>query len=92
MNTQNTTVVHNIKLNSKQPTSLTFNQLYEWVIWQFPEQKEDALSGAVRPPILDATWYPALIYPKEKRVQVYSHLDTSCSTPEEAAKRIPLEQ
>lgn len=89
MSKQNTTKIHNISIHLNQPTSLTFNQLYEWVIWQYPQQKNDALSGAVRPPLLESSWYPALIYPKEKRVQVYGHLDTSYKTPEEAAKHVP---
>ena len=88
MNEQETTGVHNIKLNINQPTDLSFNQLYDWVIWQFPTQTEDGLSGAVRPPIVDATWYPALIQPKEKRVQIYGHLNTLFNTPEKAAKQV----
>lgn len=91
MNEQETTVVHNIKLNINQPTALPFSQLYDWVIWQFPTQAENWLLGAVRPPITDATWYPALIQPKEKRVQIFGHLNTSFNTPEKAAKQV-LEQ
>lgn len=85
MNEQETTVVHNINLNTNQPTSFTFSQLYDWVIWQFPTQIENGLSGAVRPPIADATWYPALIQPKEKCVSVYAHVNTPFNSPEEAS-------
>jgi hypothetical protein len=88
MSKQNTIQIHNISIHLEQPTSLTFDELYEWVIWQFPQQKKGGLSGAVRPPLFGASWYPALIHPKEKRIQVYGHLDTSYSTPEEASKRI----
>lgn len=91
MTEQETTCVHNIKLNTNQPTSFTFSQLYDWVVWQFPTQTENGLSGAVHPPIADANWYPALIQPKEKRVQIYGHLNTSYNTPEKAAKQV-LEQ
>ena len=84
--------VHNISLHSEQPTPLTFDELYDWVIWQFPQQKKESLSGAVHPPLSEAGWYPALIYPKEKRVQVYAHLNTLYKTPEEAAKRISKEK
>ncbi len=80
MSKQKTTLVHNVELNADQPTSLTFTQLHEWVIWQFSQQKEDGLSGAVRPPILEAHWYPAIIHPKEKRVQVFGHLNTFYNT------------
>jgi len=85
------TLIHNIELNPAHPTILSFDQLYSWVIWQFSQHIEGGLSGAVRPPIPDTGWYPALIEPKEKRVQIYGHLDTSYSTPEEAAKKV-LEQ
>jgi len=88
MDKQETTLVHNIQLNTNQPTSLTFTQLYDWVIWQIAEPTETGLTGAVRPPIIDANWYPALIQPKEKRVQIYGHLDTSFNTPEIAAKQV----
>ncbi len=81
-------VVHKIELQREQPTELTFADLKEWVIWQFSQQPDDGLSGAVRPPIPEAQWYPARIYPKEKRVQVYGHLDTPFNTPEKAAAQI----
>lgn len=83
-----TICVHNIKLDLNQPTTFSFDQLYDWVIWQYARQTEDGLIGAVHPPQADATWYPALIQPKEKRVQVYGHLDTLYNTPEEAAKQV----
>lgn len=88
MSKPETIVVYNIELASNQPTSFSFDQLYDWVIWQYAQKTETGLSGAVRPPIADAHWFPALIQPKEKRVQIYGHLDTSCKSPEEAAKLI----
>ena len=88
MSKSETTFVYNIELETDQPTSFSFDQLYDWVIWQYAQKTESGLSGAVRPPIADAHWYPALIQPKEKRVQIYGHLDTSCQSPEEAAKLI----
>lgn len=88
MSKSETTFVYNIELASNQPTSFSFDQLYDWVIWQYAQKTEIGLPGAVRPPIADAHWYPALIQPKEKRVQIYGHLDTSCQSPEEASKLI----
>ncbi len=90
MSSKQTDVVHKIELQKEQPTDLTFTDLREWVIWQYPQQSEDGLSGAVRPSIPKAPWYPARIYPKEKRVQVYAHLDTSFNSPEKAAAQIQL--
>ncbi len=88
MSKPETTFIYNIELASNQPTSFSFDQLYDWVIWQYAQKTEKGLTGAVRPPIADTQWYPALIQPKEKRVQIYGHLDTSCKSPEEAAKLI----
>ena len=75
-----------IEFDQDQPTTLTFEQLYQWVIWQFPHPVQDGLSGAVRPPEPDTGWVPALIFPKQKRVRVYAHLDSFHATPEEAAE------
>jgi hypothetical protein len=88
MSKPETIVVYNIELETDQPTSFSFDQLYDWVIWQYAQKTESGLSGAVRPPLADAHWYPAIIQPKEKRVQIYGHLDTSCQSPEEASKLI----
>lgn len=78
-------VVADIVFRTNRPTRLTFAELYTWVIWQFPRQKGTGLCGAVRPPIAEHGWFPALIQSKEKRVQVYAHLDETFSTPEAAA-------
>jgi hypothetical protein len=88
MSNKQTRLIYDIEINCEQPTPLTFSQLSEWVIWQFKQTNLDGLSGAVHPPIPDAHWYPAVILPKEKRVQVFGHLDTLFNTPEEAAKQI----
>jgi hypothetical protein len=81
-------LIDNIEFEQEQPTTLSFKQLYQWVIWQFPHPMQNGLSGAVRPPEADANWVPAVIFPKQKRVQVYAHLDSSHATPEEAAEYI----
>ncbi|MBK8985978.1 MAG: hypothetical protein IPM39_07830 [Chloroflexi bacterium] len=79
------TIVANVTLSTSQPTTLTFHQLDGWVIWQFPRKKNAGLSGAVRPSIAKHGWYPAVIYPREKQVQVHAHLDTLYASPEEAS-------
>lgn len=78
-------VVANTTLSTKHATKLTFHQLKTWVVWQFPRKKEAGLLGAVRPSLANHGWYPAIIYPKEKRVLVYGHLDTLYDSPEEAS-------
>ena len=48
--TQTEFKVADITLSKKHPTKLTYDDLYTWVIWQFPKLKGDGLCGAVRPP------------------------------------------
>ena len=79
------TIVANVTLSTQHPTKLTFSQLETWVIWQFPRKKDAGMHGAIRPFIANHDWFPAVIYPKEKRVQVYAHLNTLYPSPEEAS-------
>jgi len=88
MNRPQANQVHNVEIDTTEPTSLSFEQLFDWVIWQYSQETVNGLSGAVRPPIPGASWYPALILPKEKRAQIYGHLDTCYDTPEKAAAQI----
>ena len=75
-----------ISINKKTPTKFSFNDLYTWVIWQYPKQKNKGLCGAVRPPIPDHGWLPAIILVKEKSVEIYGHQDTLFPSPELAAE------
>ena len=84
--TQTEFEVADITLSKKHPTKLTYDDLYTWVIWQFPKLKKDGLCGAVRPPIPDHQWYPAIIHLKEKKVDVYAHVDTEYDSPETASE------
>lgn len=77
--------VDTIMIKLDQPTELTFSELHTWVIWQFPRQVKKGLCGAVRPPIPDHGWYPAVIHLKEKIVQVHGHLDQKFISPNDAA-------
>ena len=80
------TIVANVALSTKKPTQLTFKQLETWVIWQFPRKNGGGLCGAIRPSLAKHGWYPAVIFPKEKRVQVYAHLDAQYDSPEAASE------
>lgn len=71
-----------------QPTTLTFRDLYTWTIWQFPRKVNGGLCGAVRPPIAEHEWYPAVVQFKEEKVQVYAHLNQTFPTPENAAEQL----
>lgn len=78
--------IANIVLRREGPTELTFKELFAWVIWQFPRPKKAGLCGAVRPPIPDHGWFPAVIKPKEKRVLVHAHIEEPFPSPEAAVE------
>jgi hypothetical protein len=78
-------LVASVAIRTDRPTQLSFSQLYNWVIWQFPRLKGAGLCGAVRPPIANHGWYPALIRQQDKRVIVHGHLDREFTTPSDAA-------
>jgi hypothetical protein len=77
-----------VELSPDTPTELTFAQLSDWVIWQFPRTKSEWMCGAVHPPQPEYGWLPALINPYEKRLSVYGHQSKLFETPEEAAEWI----
>jgi hypothetical protein len=78
--------IGNIKLKKHRATHLDFRALYTWTIWQFPRKIQSGLCGAVHPPDSEHGWFPAVIIVKEKKAQVYAHLDQTFDSPEEAAK------
>lgn len=78
--------VASINLREDRPTDLSFADLHTWVIWQFPRLKGAGMCGAVRPPLPNHTWYPALIKQHEKRVLVHGHVPKEFPTPKAAAE------
>jgi hypothetical protein len=88
MNTA-TKKIANLTFKTDRHTSLTFKDLFTWVIWQFPRTATaEGLTGAVKPPIAEHDWFPAIIDYKKKRVLVYAHLSKTFTTPEAAAESI----
>ena len=78
--------IDRVALQTDRPTELPFEDLYTWVIWQFPVPKAGGLCGAVRPPIAKHGWFPALIKGKKKQVMVHGHLEKPFETPQAAAE------
>ncbi len=76
--------VASVTLQTNKPTHLSAKDLFNWVIWQFPQPKEGGFCGAVHPPLPDHPWYPAIIRDKGQQIQVYGHLEDEFATPEEA--------
>lgn len=87
---QDNHVVADISLSKTSPTNLTYNELYTWVIWQYPKQKNGGLCGAVHPPIPGHGWIPALIMLDKKCVAVYAHLNEYYPSPEQAAEHFSV--
>jgi hypothetical protein len=79
-------VIDTIAVASDRPTELTFDQLYTWVIWQFPRRKGPGLCGAVRPPLEAHSWLPAIVQPQKRLALVHAHLDEEFESPESAAE------
>ncbi len=81
-------VVAGVKLRSKKPTKLGFRDLFTWTIWQYPRRTTGGLLGAVRPPVSDHGWYPAIIHVKDEHASVYAHLGELFPSPEAAVERL----
>ncbi|UCG23156.1 MAG: hypothetical protein JSW55_13455 [Chloroflexota bacterium] len=77
--------VASVMIRADRPTDLTFAELYTWVIWQFPRPKGAGLCGAVRPPIANHSWFPALIKSRDGQAVVYGHVKREFATPAQAA-------
>lgn len=77
--------VAKVTLRTDGPTEVTFDDLHQWVIWQFPRKKDRGLCGAVHAPIAEQTWYPAVIGYLDRKILIHGHLDQLFSSPDEAA-------
>ncbi|MDX1414121.1 MAG: hypothetical protein R3293_08010 [Candidatus Promineifilaceae bacterium] len=84
--TDKSVTIAGIKLRTDRPTRLTFQELFQWVIWQFPRPEKSGLCGAVRPPLPDHDWIPAIIQVGKKCVFVHAHAGETFPTPELAVE------
>ena len=67
-----------ITLHKDKPTTLTFKELNDWVIWQIPHPVGNGLCGAVKSSMPEHLWIPAIIDVKKEKVQVCMHTWTNC--------------
>ncbi len=74
-----------VMFEQERPTRVSAETLFQWVIWQYPKKLDKKLIGAVRPPIPQFGWFPALIDPIKKSVMVYAHVAEPLDSPESAA-------
>ena len=79
-----TRTVANVILNQQEPTSLSRATLFQWIVWQYPRARAGGLCGAVKPPVADHGWYPAILHLETAEVQVFAHLDDHYDSPESA--------
>jgi len=86
--TANTRPLGSLEVYLEQPTELTFSDLGDWVLWQFPQSREGWLCGAAHPPQPAEGWLPARIQPLKQRVLLYAHCGEPLASPEEAAEWI----
>lgn len=80
--------VSGIDLSLSEPTTLSFKDLQEWVIWQFPRQAAKAHYAAVKPSVPGHGWYPATVDKSRKQVTVYANIDAALDSPEAASKKL----
>lgn len=78
--------IDGIIFDTAQPTTLTREALFNWVIWQFPRVRQGKHSGAIRPSLPGHGWYPALLDPECREIVVYAHVKEAFPSPEAAAR------
>jgi hypothetical protein len=86
MSPRQSETVANIRLRKDNPTELTIDDFYEWVIWQYPLEMEGGLCCAVHPPIPNHTWYPAVIGHLDNKIVVHGNINREFGSPREAAE------
>lgn len=80
------TQLGSIKMQLEQPTNVTFAELSDWVLWQYPRFRGSWLCGAAHPPEPGYGWIPARIQPQKRRVTLYGDCCQPLKTPEDAAE------
>jgi hypothetical protein len=77
-------LVAGVKLRLDKPTNVAMRSLYGWVIWQFPVPQKKGFQAAVRPPLADHAWLPAIVRADKNRVKIYGHIDEQYASPDAA--------
>lgn len=73
------------ELQNDRPTVVSFDDVHDWVIWQFPRLKRGWLCGAVHPPAQEYGWLPASVHPEKERLRIHAHATVPFTSPEDAA-------
>lgn len=74
-----------VLLQTDEPTAVRFDDVSDWVIWQFPRPQGRWLCGAAHPPLPSFGWVPVLIRPEEKKLRIFANAGHVFETPEAAA-------
>jgi hypothetical protein len=88
MATRKRITIDGITFDLAGPTAVPLEQLYTWVIWQFPRPRAGGYSGAVHPAEPEHGWYPAVVDTTAGKVLVYANVKERFPTPEGAAKHL----
>lgn len=73
------------ELQNDKPTLVSFDDVHDWIIWQFPRLKRGWLCGAVHPPSQEYGWLPAAVHPEKEQLRIHAHAATPFTSPEAAA-------
>ena len=73
------------ELRDDKPTVVSFNDVCDWVIWQFPRLRRGWLCGAIHPPAQEYGWLPAAVHPEKEQVRIHAHAVAPFTSPEAAA-------
>lgn len=79
-------LVGGLSLDAAAPTPVAMDQLFDWVIWQYPRRKAQGYCGAVRPP--SGGWYPAIVANDHQKVLIYGHVSELFASPEAASRHL----
>ena len=74
--------IADINFQTNSATTLSFDALHSWTIWQYPEPIHTGQCGAVKPPIPKLPWLAAIINQSKKEIQVLGHLSRTFTSPE----------
>lgn len=80
--------IRSVEVQRDVPTELTFSDLHDWVLWQFPRQHGGWLDAAAHPADPEYGWIPARVQPLKQRVLLYANCPERHHSPEDAARWI----
>ena len=78
-------LIDKILLHKDKPTEVTIEELFTWVIWQFPNGTQEAAFGAVHPPEEGHGWFPVMINQSDNKISIFGNLENQFPSPEDVS-------